>query len=207
MKVLVFLPLFFLACSQVSDVKLNRTGGVYRPSNYKVEKKSSREIPKWIAKPQVFGKKKDKQNRYFFFSFITEPKISKEIACNLIKAYGRDQIGDQIVQVLAPSIKGSQKMETYLNEELLLFFQEGLKGAQIVQTYWEKRKYYETNEEGDPIRAYICAMVVKVPRKEILRLIGKGKHLLVESFPQEVDITKKVQDWEKDYQNYHLSNF
>lgn len=197
----------FISCSHsyIPRLKYNKRG--FDSISYKVESQSSPQVSKWVKFPEKMARERSLSDEYLYFSFITGPKFSKEIACNLIKAYGRDQIADQMILALKLGPERKAEKENYLQEDILLYFQDNIPHAEIIDSYWEERKYFEVNDSGEDVKGYICALWVKVSKRDILELIKNGKSNFIEVFSDIPGLANEVKNWEQDFLNYRKKHY
>ena len=150
---LLFVLSISISCSskkKVVDVDNSKTIA----KDYEIRDSSSSIRPGWIEDAELWTEqeKMDVQ-KYRYFSFETEPKVNREIACNLAKANVRTDIASEITtfiqKSLASSNEGSagidannpktQPLREYVSNTLAERVQSLIHGAAVIKTYWEKR--------------------------------------------------------------------
>ncbi|MDH4468103.1 MAG: hypothetical protein QE271_08595 [Bacteriovoracaceae bacterium] len=121
-----------------------------------------------------------KENRYF--AFETEPKVSREMACNLAKSNARADVAGEVAtfirQTLGSSEEGqaaidpnnpiTQPLRSFVETSLSSKIQEVITGAGVDKSYWEKRSYKMNLGAKRDFTAYTCAVLVKI-KPEILQ--------------------------------------
>jgi hypothetical protein len=124
--------------------------------DFEIKDASSTIRPGWIEDAEVWSEQENMDvKKYRYFSFETEPKVSREIACNLARANVRSDIAAEITtfvqKSLAESTEGSasidpnnpktQRLRDYVSNTLSERVQSLINGAAVIKTYWEKRNY------------------------------------------------------------------
>jgi carboxypeptidase C (cathepsin A) len=185
MKILfICMALSLVACSSKKTkeiVEVDNTATIKK--DYEVRDASSNTRPGWIEQAEEWAAQNNlnvTDSRYF--SFETEPKVNREIACNLAKANARADIAGQITtfisKTLGSSDQGSatidennpdiQGLRSYTENTLAEKIQAILVGASVEKTYWEKRQYQIKLGAKKDFTGFTCASLVGV-KKEFLR--------------------------------------
>lgn len=197
MKLLAFLMVLTLTVSCGSKKKrtvkdVDNTPTITR--DFEVRDASSNIRPGWIedAETWVEQEKMDTQ-KYRYFSFETEPKVNREIACNLAKANVRADIAGEITTFiqkgLASSTEGAaaidannprtQPMREFVENTLAEKVQSLVNGAAIVQTYWEKRNYLQKLGAKKDYIGFTCATLIRMESNRLKAAIDKASEDLV----------------------------
>lgn len=161
--------------------------------DYIVRDASSNIRPSWIYQTQdwasEFGKN-SKDNRYF--AFETEPKVNREIACNLAKANVKSDIAGEITTFISKTLGASEQgsanidennpeiegLRSYVENTLTSKIQAIITGSAVEQTYWEKRNYKQDLGAKKDYIGYTCAALVRIPKARINKAIDQAEKLL-----------------------------
>jgi len=199
--ILVFLVLISVtACSSKRKVKdIDNSSTIAR--DYEVRDASSVLRPGWIEDAEIWveQEKMDTQ-KYRYFAFETEPKVSREIACNLAKANTRADIASEITTFIQKSIAQSEEgksnvdqnnpklepMREFVQNNLAERVQSLVHGAAPIKTYWEKRQYLKKLGAKKDFVAYTCASLVRIDSERLKAAIEKASE----------EVVKKVEDTE-----------
>ncbi len=198
MKLLSILLILSLgvACSskkkkEVADVDNSAT----IKKDFVVRDASSNTRPGWIEDAEVYA---DQENmdvkKYRYFSFETEPKVNREIACNLAKANVRTDIAGEITtfiqKTLGASTEGqaaidannpkTQPMREFVENTLAEKIQSLINGAAVVKTYWEKRNYTKELGAKKDYIGFTCASLVRMDADRLRAAVDKASEDLVE---------------------------
>lgn len=181
---MMVLAISMVACSSKKTkelVEVDNTETIKK--DYVVRDTSSNKRPAWIEEAEAWAGQNNlnvTENRYF--SFETEPKVNREIACNLAKANARADIAGQITTFISKTLGSSeqgnatidennpdiQSLRSYTENTLAEKIQAILVGASVEKTYWEKRSYQQTLGAKKDFIGYTCATLIGV-KKEFLR--------------------------------------
>jgi hypothetical protein len=185
MKILLLcMAISLVACSSKKTkeiVEVDNSATIKK--DYVVRDASSNTRPGWIEQAEEWAGQNNlniTDSRYF--SFETEPKVNREIACNLAKANAKADIAGQITtfisKTLGSSDQGSatidennpdiQGLRSYTENTLAEKIQAILVGASVEKTYWEKRQYQAALGAKKDFTGFTCASLVGV-KKEFLR--------------------------------------
>lgn len=151
---------------------------------YTVVDGASDQRPTWLDKPQEASLKLagvDKENLYF--SFESGPKISQEIACNIVRVYARDDLAKRMVDFYLDDRDLGSSID--LNWRLLIasegsrVFKNTFKSSKIISSYWERRLYPPKVGDTEEIEGYSCALWIEVSKElfnqSLLELAELGK--------------------------------
>lgn len=157
--------------------------------DYVVKDASSNYRPGWIEDPEVWARDKGKDtkmNRYF--SYETEPKVSRSIACNIAKANAKADIAGEIAtfidKQLSTTTQGNasinendprmEPVHQYVENTLAEKVQALIHGAAIVKTYWEKRDYKAELGAKRDFKAYTCGVFVRMNSKSLAKAVDEA---------------------------------
>ncbi|ATH08655.1 hypothetical protein BIY24_12065 [Halobacteriovorax marinus] len=161
--------------------------------DYVVKDASSNYKPGWIEDPEIWARDKGKDTvKYRYFSFETEPKVSRRIACDIAKANVKADIGGEIAtfidKQLATSTEGNasvdennpniQPLRQYVESTLAQKVQALIHGAAIVKTYWEKRSYQVELGAKKDFNAFTCAVFVRMDSKKLADAVDQAANFV-----------------------------
>ena len=196
MKLISFmlaLSLLGTACSSKKTVKeVDNTETISR--DFEVRDASSTTRPGWIEDVSVWVEQENMDTKtYRYFAFETEPKVNREIACNLAKANVRADIAAEITtfiqKSLAASEEGSpaidpnnpktQPMREFVSNTLAERVQSLVHGAAVIKTYWEKRNYVKSKGAKKDYIGFTCATLVRMDKERLKAAIEKASEDIV----------------------------
>ncbi len=196
--VFVALALLLTSCSSTKKEKeLVEVEHTNIKKDYDVRDASSNIRPGWVEDATVWAEEYGKTNKdgadFRFFSFETEPKVSREIACNLAKANAKADIAGEIATFIdkqlgastegAPSIDPNnpktQPLREFVSNTLAEKIMALIHGASIMKTYWEKRDYQVTKGAKKDYIGFTCASLVRIPTKELQKAIDEAANHVV----------------------------
>lgn len=210
----MFLMVFLFACSQSSIEKEfsrytapSESGTLLRKvarEDYKVIKSSSKMKTDWISHPQKYGVKELKNKKeQLFFSFMTGPKTSLDIACTMARAFTRQDMADFLVKFYREG-EESREWDSFLVTEGHEYFKNFFKQATLEKTYWEHREYRsELNFQGRK-DAYICALLIRVNEKALRKVIKKFQTKVIKEFSYRAPLDIKAVEKTLDPDNFIL---
>ena len=185
---------------------------------YVVKDASSNYRPGWIEDPEVWARDKGKDvkmNRYF--SHETEPKVSRNIACNIAKANAKADIAGEIAtfidKQLSTSTQGNasidennpqlQPLKEYVENTLAEKIQALIHGAAIVKTYWEKRDYRAELRAKRDFKAYTCAVFIRMNAKSLAKAVDEAANYVAgkaDDAETKTAVRKALQDASKNFE-------
>lgn len=204
-----------VACSSKKTVKdVDNSETIAR--DYEVRDASSTIRPGWIEDAEVWTAQENMDvKKYRYFSFETEPKVNREIACNLAKANIRADIAGEITtfiqKSLASSTEGSpaidpnnpktQPMREYVSNTLAERVQSLIHGAAVIKTYWEKRNYLQKMGAKKDYVGFTCATLVRMEAARLQAAIEKASEDLVEKADPELkdNVKKALENLDEDF--------
>lgn len=197
MKFLHWVLLFSLAaCSSTKkEAELVEREHEDIERDYVVTDASGQTRPGWIEDPILWSKEYGKEvEKYRFFSYETEPKVSRKIACDLAKANVRSDIASEIStfidRQLGTSMEGVSSVdennpelkalkeytETTLVEKTKAF----VHGASVVKTYWEKRRYQQDLGAKKDFMAFTCAVYVRMEADTLAKAVERAAQAIID---------------------------
>lgn len=217
MKLLSLLLILSLgvACSSKKKVKdVDNSETISR--DYEVRDASSTTRPGWIEDAEAWTEQeKMETEKYRYFSFETEPKVNREIACNLAKANVRADIAGEITTFIQKSLASSQEgqsaidannpktqpMREYVSNTLSERVQSLINGAAVIKTYWEKRNYQIKMGAKKDYIGFTCASLVRMETSRLKAAIDKASEDLVEKADPEMkdNVKKALENLDEDF--------
>jgi hypothetical protein len=196
MKLLPLLMILSLtiACSSKKKVKdVDNSETIAR--DYKVRDASSTIRPGWIEDAEVWALQENiDTDKYRYFSFETEPKLNREIACNLAKANVRSDIASEITTFIQKSLGASQEgqasidannprtqpMREFVENTLAERVQGMINGAAVIKTYWEKRNYLKEMGARKDYIGFTCASLIRMDKNRLEAAVDKAAEEVVQ---------------------------
>jgi hypothetical protein len=182
-----------VACGSKRKVKdVDNTKTIAK--DYEVRDASSNFRPGWIEDAESWTEQENMDTKKFrYFAFETEPKVNREIACNLAKANVRSDIAAEITTFIQKSLGAStegqaaidpnnpktQPMRDYVENTLAERVQSLIHGAAVIKTYWEKRNYVQKMGAKKDYVAFTCASLVRMEKDRLKSAIDKASEDLV----------------------------
>jgi hypothetical protein len=217
MKLFFFLLILSisLSCSskkKVVDVDNSKT----IVKDYEIRDASSNTRPGWIEDAELWTEQEKMDvTKYRYFSFETEPKVNREIACNLAKANVRTDIASEITtfiqKSLASSSEGSagidannpktQPLREYVSNTMAERVQSLINGAAVIKTYWEKRNYMQKMGAKKDYVGFTCATLIRMETGRLKAAIDKASEDLVEKAEPELKdkVKKALENLDEDF--------
>lgn len=196
MKLLTVMMILTLsvACSSKKKVKdVDNSETIKR--DFEVRDASSTTRPGWIEDAEVWTEQEKMDvTKYRYFSFETEPKVNREIACNLAKANVRVDIAAEITTFIQKSLAASQEgqaaidpnnpktqpMREFVSNTLAEKIQAMINGAAVIKTYWEKRNYLLSLGAKKDYIGFTCASLIRMESSRLKAAIEKASEDIVQ---------------------------
>jgi hypothetical protein len=192
----VLLILTLVACSSkpkkvVKDVDNSET--ISR--DYEVRDASSTTRPGWVEDAEIWTAQENMDVAKFrYFAYETEPKVNRDIACNLAKANVRTDIASEITTFIQKSLAAStegqaaidannpktQPMREFVSNTLAEKVQSLIHGAAVIKTYWEKRNYMEKMGAKKDYIGFTCATLIRMEASRLKAAVDKASEDIVE---------------------------
>jgi hypothetical protein len=181
-----------VGCSSKRKVKeVDNTKTIAR--DFEVRDASSNYRPAWIEDIEAWAEQEKKDDKWRWFSFETEPKVNREIACNLAKANARADVAGEITtfiqKTLAESTEGqaaidpnspkTKALRNYVANNLTERVQSLVHGAAVTKTYWEKRQFMKSKGAPKDYVGFTCAVQVRMDKKVLQAAIQKAAEEIV----------------------------
>lgn len=214
MSVLLILSLG-VACSSKKKVKdVDNSETIAR--DFEVRDASSTVRPGWIEDAEVWVAQENMDTKKFrYFSYETEPKVNREIACNLAKANVRSDIASEITTFIQKSLAASTEgqaaidannpktapMREYVSNTLAERVQSLIHGAAVIKTYWEKRNYQQKLGAKKDHVGFTCATLIRMEDSRLKAAIDKASEDLVEKADPELkdNVKKALENLDEDF--------
>ncbi len=182
-----------VACSSKKKVKDVDNSETIK-KDFEVRDASSTTRPGWIEDATVWAEQeKMDTTKYRYFAHETEPKVNREIACNLASANVRADIASEITTFIqkklgasqegAPSIDPNnprtQPLREFVSVTLAEKVQSLIHGAATIKTYWEKRNYLQKLGAKKDYVGFTCAALVRMETERLKQAIDKAAEEVV----------------------------
>ncbi|MFZ4712123.1 MAG: hypothetical protein ACOYL6_00290 [Bacteriovoracaceae bacterium] len=151
--------------------------------DYEVKEASSMKRPTWVESASQWADETEgkEPEKFRYLSFQTEPKVSREIACNLARANIKTDIAGEIVTFIQKELGVSKEgqasidannpetkpMREFVEETLVEKIQSLINGASVVNTYWEKRQYLQSKGAKKDYIGYTCASLIRIEHERL----------------------------------------
>ncbi len=182
------------ACSSAPEKTLTEEKHEDLQRDYRVVDASSQKRPSWIEDAQQWAKENGQQvETYRFFSFETDPKTNRELACSLAKANARADVDGGITTFIqkplgysqegAPSGDGTNapQVREFVENTLAEKVQAMLHGVSVIKSYWEKRNYDVSLGAPGNYSAYTCAVLLRMESNTLKTAINKAAQDVVKA--------------------------
>ncbi|MDD4975146.1 MAG: hypothetical protein PHY93_12385 [Bacteriovorax sp.] len=200
-----FFLLSLVACSstpkkvEVVERPLEEVKHTEIKREYEVRDASSNFRPGWIEDAEVWAKQNEKDiDKNRFFSFETEPKVARSVACDIAKANARVDIASEITTFIEKTLGTSQEgnasidlngpklspLKEYMENTLAEKVQSMIHGASVVKTYWEQREYKKSLGAKEDFKAFTCAVLIRMEADRLRKSVDEAANFVV----------KKVED-------------
>lgn len=213
MKILPMFLMLLLGVSCSSTTKDNERELEEREHSkikreYTVVDASSNTRPGWIEDAEVWAfQNREDVELFRYFSFETEPKVSRQIACELARANARGDIAGEITTFISRSLvdttEGSanidpnnpavQALRNYVDTTLTEKVTALIHGSSVLKTYWEKRNYTQKLGAKEDYSAFTCAVYVQMSRERLASAIERAS-TLVTAEVEDQDLKAKVEE-------------
>ncbi len=196
MRVLLLMALVGLVGAGCSSQKVKKEPKLKEKEHKKlkpsfvVKEASSEYRPAWIEDaPRWAQQYREDASRYRYFSYMTEPKLSRSLACSLAQARGRADVAAQIGTYLRKQLDASQEgrptaelnqgLQEYVEETLSEDIEAQLVGVSTEKTYWEKRQYLKKKGAPRDYQGYTCGALVKIEKAQLNTLMQNATKKLL----------------------------
>jgi hypothetical protein len=161
--------------------------------DYIVRDASSNIRPAWVYEAKEWAQAKNRNvKKYRYFSFETEPKVNREIACNLASANAKANIAGEITTFISKTLGSSQEgqasidqnnpdiqaLRSFVENTLASKVQALITGAGVVKKYWEKRNYKLDLGAKKDYYGFTCAVLVRMDRARLTKAIDRAARIL-----------------------------
>lgn len=166
---------------------------------YEVRDASSNFRPGWIEDAEVWAKQNEKDlDKNRFFSYESEPKVTRSVACDIAKANARVDIAAEITTFIEKNLATTQEgnasidlnspklspLKEYMENTMAEKVQALIHGASVVKTYWEQREYKKSFGAKEDFKAYTCGVLIRMDSDRLKKSVDEAA-----SF-----VAKKVED-------------
>jgi hypothetical protein len=174
--------------------------------DYDIIDASSPTRPGWIVDANDWAAQNGldtNKNRYY--SFETEPKVGREIACQLAKANAKADVAGEVATFIKSSLASSeegsaaidpnnpitQPLRNFVESTLVKKVQEVIVGATALKTHWEKRNYKVALGAKRDFIGFTCASLIEVKSEYIQSAIDLARTEMMNR-TQDKDMKEKV---------------
>lgn len=210
-----FLAMFLISCGSSKKTTERVLEDVEHDAikrDFVVTDASSNRRPGWIEDAQVWASQNaGEEKKYRYFSFETEPKVNRQVACDLAKANARADIAAEITtfidRSLVSTMEGAaainennpqiQAMKDYVDSTLVEKVQALVHGSSVLKTYWEKRSYRKKLGAVRDYTSFTCAVYVQMERERLKEAVEKAATLVIDQ-TTDPELKEKAQDALKD---------
>ena len=184
-----------LSCSGADKHRADDKKNEHIKREYIVVDASSEYRPGWIEDAKLWAKKNGENTKeYRYFSFETDIKASKKVACDLahanVKAAIASEISTSIERKLNAFLEGQssvdpknpevQSLKEYVETSLKEQVQTHIHGAQVVGTYWEKRQYKKDLDAPRNFAAWTCANFARMSAMALEKAVKASNDLVLQ---------------------------
>lgn len=179
--------------------------------DFEVRDASSTTRPGWVEDAEVWVEQENMDTKkYRYFAFETEPKVNREIACNLAKANVRVDIASEITTFIQKSLASStegaaaidannpktQAMREFVSNTMAERVQSLINGAAVIKTYWEKRQYMQKLGAKKDYIGFTCASLIRMETSRLQAAVDKASEDIVAKVddPETKENVKKALD-------------
>lgn len=176
---------------------------------YEVRDASSNVRPGWIEDAEVWAKQNEKdleKNRYF--SYESEPKVTRGVACDIAKANTRADIAGEITTFIQKTLGTTQEgnasvdmnnpklvpLKEYMENTLAEKVQALVHGASVVKTYWEQREYKKSLGSKEDFKAFTCGILIRMNSDRLKKSVDDAANFVVKNVddPEAKENVKKA---------------
>jgi hypothetical protein len=209
-----FFLLTFVACSStkkvavaerpVEDVKHTEI-----KKEYEVRDASSNFRPGWIEDAEVWAKQNEKDtDKNRFFSYESEPKVTRSVACDIAKANARVDVASEITTFIEKTLGTTQEgnasidlnnpklspLKEYMENTLAEKVQSLIHGAAVVKTYWEQREYKRSLGAKEDFKAFTCGVLIRMEADRLKKSVEDAANFVVKKVddPEAKENVKKA---------------
>ena len=202
---LILIVMISVGCASKREVKeVDNTKTIAK--DFDVRDASSNFRPAWIEDVEAWAEQEKKDDKHRWFAFETEPKVNREIACNLAKANARADVAAEITtfiqKTLSESTEGqaaidpnsprTQALRNYVSNTLSEKVQSLIHGAAVTKTYWEKRQFQKAKGAAKDYVGFTCAVQVRMDKEILAEAINKAAQEIVNK-TEDTEMKEKVQ--------------
>ena len=214
-KILTIISLLaFVSCSSSSKKTIeDRTIEEVKHSEikkeYEVRDSSSNFRPAWIEDAEVWAEQNNLDvQKYRYFSYESEPKVTRGVACDISKANTRVDIAGEITTFIQKTLATSQEgnasvdlnnpklapLKEYMDNTLAEKIQSMVHGAAVTKTYWEQREYQKKLGSKDDFKAYTCAVLIRMEGERLKKSVDDAANFVAKKVddPEAKESVKKA---------------
>jgi len=176
---------------------------------YEVRDASSNFRPGWIEDAEVWAKQNEKNtDKIRFFSYESEPKVTRGVACDIAKANVRTDIASEITTFIEKTLGTTQEgnasvdmnnpklapLKEYMENTMAEKIQSMIHGAAVVKTYWEQREFKKSLGAKEDFKAYTCAVLIRMDADRLKKSVEEAASFVVKKVddPEAKENVKKA---------------
>ena len=206
-----FIPIvamvLLLSCSGSEKRKVLDKKNEHIKRDYVVTNASSEYRPGWIEDATQWAKQnREDTKQYRYFSFETDTKSSRKIACDLARANGRAMIAGEISTSinrqlttfmegqasLSASNPEAQALQEYVETTLKEQTQAHIHGTTVVSVYWEKRQHKTDLGASHNFAAWTCANLIRLSSDALAEAVREAKRLIANRVKNNDTLKKEI---------------
>lgn len=209
-----FFLLSLVACSSskksaVTERPLEEVKNTEIKKEYEVRDASSNFRPAWIEDAEVWAKQNEKDiEKTRYFSYESEPKVTRGVACDIAKANTRVDIAGEITTFIEKTLGTTQEgnasvdlnnpklspLKEYMENTLAEKIQSLIHGAAVVKTYWEQREFKKSLGSKEDFKAYTCAVLIRMDGERLKKSVEEAASFVVKKVddPEAKETVKKA---------------
>jgi inner membrane protein len=148
----------------------------------------SEEIPEWVENlNEWIDNEVEKPKKYKFYTYTTEAKNSRAIACEIAQARIDNKIAAEVATFIKQSFahtrhgdptKKKGKLTEYVQDDLAKEVQAHINGVNYIKEYWEKRKFDKELGAKKNWTGFTCTKLARVSKTRMKKLFKKADALM-----------------------------
>ncbi len=163
--------------------------------------------PAWLNSPLNWALENEgeKAADFEYIFYETAPMFNRNFACELSKVNMRQGLSYKIalefenellsvIQKIKDIPDKTEDLKNYFNTQLPVKIAGFIKGALVLSVYWEYREYKTELGSNANFKAYTCASLIKIHKKNISKAVESTREYLLKS--KEIIQTSSVDNFE-----------
>ena len=171
--------------------------------DYTVLDASSQDIPEWVEDLDEWIQDEiEKPKKYRFYTYTTEAKNSRAIACEIAHARVDNKVAAEVATFIKQSFaqtkhgdptKKNAKLTEYVQDDLAKEVQAHLSGVKYIKEYWEKRKFDKELGADKNWSGFTCTKLAQVSKSNLKSLFKKAETLLLKKTNSDKESKEYIQ--------------